>query len=316
MHSIVSGPDEGWRREAGTLFRYPFPKDRHFFERKVGRRTHEVISLCRADCPTRHRESTQPDFVTDQRPPSECESLTSFGGAYDGDRVVECSPRARPYVAGTSFQVAKLSTARRGCGAACSASGRAPRQSVHAAATARACTPGPAIRRAVSPRASVAKPRAKTDSGVYAGFHEVGKLHGRMDVYVDVWVLRREIRQSRQQPLRKEESERRHWRWPGAAVSTCLIDGTLQIGERLLTFGRSSTPTEVNSTWRPLRRKRGTRKYSSSACTCMLAALVVRPSASAPRVKLLCSATATKTRKLASGARRYAARGAVGAGER
>src|SRR5256714_7865754 len=48
----------------------------------------------------------------------------------------------------------------------------------------------------------------------------------------------------------------------------------------------------------------------------MLAALAVTPSASAPRVKLLCSATATKTRRLASGARRYAARGAVPALER
>src|SRR3984885_3353172 len=35
----------------------------------------------------------------------------------------------------------------------------------------------------------------------------------------------------------------------------------------------------------------------------MLAALAVTPSASAPRVKLLCSATATNTRRLASGAR-------------
>src|SRR5213080_271909 len=48
----------------------------------------------------------------------------------------------------------------------------------------------------------------------------------------------------------------------------------------------------------------------------MLAALAVTPSASAPRVKLLCSATATKTRRLASGARRYAARGAAAALER
>src|SRR5947199_6890595 len=48
----------------------------------------------------------------------------------------------------------------------------------------------------------------------------------------------------------------------------------------------------------------------------MLAALAVTPSASAPRVKLLCSATATKTRRLASGARRYAARCAAAALER
>src|SRR5580658_5780355 len=48
----------------------------------------------------------------------------------------------------------------------------------------------------------------------------------------------------------------------------------------------------------------------------MLAALAVTPSASAPRVKLLCSATATNTRRLASGARRYAARAAVPAAER
>src|ERR1700722_19475505 len=75
---------------------------------------------------------------------------------------------------------------------------------------------------------------AKTDSGVYAGFNEVGKLHGCMDVYVDVWVLRREIRQSRKKPLRKEESERGHSQGPGAAVGTRLVDCTLQIGERLL----------------------------------------------------------------------------------
>jgi hypothetical protein len=43
----------------------------------------------------------------------------------------------------------------------------------------------------------------------------------------------------------------------------------------------------------------------------MLAALVVSPSASAPRVKLLWSATATKIRRLASGARRWAAPVAV-----
>src|SRR5580700_1960287 len=48
----------------------------------------------------------------------------------------------------------------------------------------------------------------------------------------------------------------------------------------------------------------------------MLAALALTPSASAPRVKLLCSATATNTRRLASGARRYAARAAIPAGER
>src|SRR3984885_1908798 len=48
----------------------------------------------------------------------------------------------------------------------------------------------------------------------------------------------------------------------------------------------------------------------------MLAALAGTPSASAPRVKLLCSATATNTRRLASGARRYAARAAVPAAER
>src|SRR5204862_6271590 len=48
----------------------------------------------------------------------------------------------------------------------------------------------------------------------------------------------------------------------------------------------------------------------------VLAALTGTPSASAPRWRLLCSATATKTRSLASGARRYAARGAVAALER
>ena len=34
--------------------------------------------------------------------------------------------------------------------------------------------------------------------------------------------------------MRKEESERCHSQWPGAAVGTRLIDCTLQIGERLL----------------------------------------------------------------------------------
>jgi len=57
-----------------------------------------------------------------------------------------------------------------------------------------------------------------------------------MDLHVGVWMLRREIRQSRQQPLCKEESERRHSQWPGAAVGPCLVDCTLQIGERLLNF--------------------------------------------------------------------------------
>jgi hypothetical protein len=56
------------------------------------------------DCPTRYCESTKRDCVTDKRPPSERESLTSFGGAYDSDRVVEGRARARPQVAGAAFQ--------------------------------------------------------------------------------------------------------------------------------------------------------------------------------------------------------------------
>src|SRR5207253_5766642 len=77
---LISGPNDGWRREAGTLCCQPFPKDRYFFERKVSRRTHEVVGARRVDCPTRYCESTHRDFVTDHRPPGERESLTSFGG--------------------------------------------------------------------------------------------------------------------------------------------------------------------------------------------------------------------------------------------
>ena len=63
-----------------------------------------MVGLRRVDCPTRYCEPAQPDFVTNQRPSSEREPLTRFGGAHDSNRVVECRARARPHVAGTSFQ--------------------------------------------------------------------------------------------------------------------------------------------------------------------------------------------------------------------
>ena len=49
---------------------------------------------------TSYCKPTDHDFITDQRPPGERESLTRFRGAYDGDRVDECGTRARPQVTG------------------------------------------------------------------------------------------------------------------------------------------------------------------------------------------------------------------------
>jgi hypothetical protein len=85
----------GWRREAGTLYCQPFPEDRHFVERKLSRRTHEVVAPGRVDRTACYCEPTQHDFITDQRPPSKRESLTSCGRTYDSDRVIECRARAQ-----------------------------------------------------------------------------------------------------------------------------------------------------------------------------------------------------------------------------
>ncbi len=52
--------------------------------------------------------------------------------------------------------------------------------------------------------------RAEADSRIHAGLHEIRELHGGVDLHVDVRMLRGEIRESRQQPLRQEKSERRH----------------------------------------------------------------------------------------------------------
>lgn len=42
---LISGPNDGRRREAGTLCCQPFPKDRNLFEREVSRRTHEMVGV-------------------------------------------------------------------------------------------------------------------------------------------------------------------------------------------------------------------------------------------------------------------------------
>ena len=70
------------------------------------------------------------------------------------------------------------------------------------------------------------------------------------------------------------------------------------------TRGSSAAPSAVSCTTRPLRRNRDRLRYSSSARIWRLAAPGVTPSASPARVKLKCSATATKTRRLPSGSLR------------
>src|SRR6266480_4326179 len=74
----------------------------------------------------------------------------------------------------------------------------------------------------------------KTDRGVHSRLDEIDELRGCVDLHVDARVVRGEIRQSWEQPLRKERGDRRHTQWPGAAVGTRLVDRTLEICERLL----------------------------------------------------------------------------------
>ena len=100
----VSCSNEGRGWEAGALHSQPFPKAGYFVERQAGRRTDKVIGTWGLDCATGYCKPTGIDFITDQRPPGERESLAGFGGTYNGDRVVECRARARPDVAGASFQ--------------------------------------------------------------------------------------------------------------------------------------------------------------------------------------------------------------------
>src|SRR5207237_1307897 len=57
---------------------------------------------------------------------------------------------------------------------------------------------------------------------------------GGVDLHVDARVLRREIRESRQEPLREEGGDGRHAQGPGAAIGPRLVDRTLEIGERRL----------------------------------------------------------------------------------
>jgi hypothetical protein len=55
-------------------------------------------------CSTGYRKSTSHYIVGDQRPASEHQSLASFGGTHDGDRVVECRSGARPHLVGAGVQ--------------------------------------------------------------------------------------------------------------------------------------------------------------------------------------------------------------------
>src|SRR5262249_46048361 len=132
-------------------------------------------------------------FITDQRPPGERESLAGFGGTYDSDRIVEGRARGRPHVACASFQ-------QPGCprliGAveqlvafqvACLGDGPIELQQL-----GRAYRDEPLVEQLLGVHPWPGSP-TKTDAGVYAGLHEVGKLDGCMNLDVDVRVLCREI---------------------------------------------------------------------------------------------------------------------------
>ena len=198
------------------------------------RRTHEVVGVCRAHWPTGDRESTQRDCVGDQRPAREGESLPGFAGPHDGNRVVEGRAGARPHFVGSPFQQPgrpRLISAVQELVVP-----EIPRLGDQAMALQqlrRAHRDQPLVEELLRVQAGPG-PRTKADPGVHSGLDEIDERGGGVDLHVDARVLRREIRESRQEPLREVGGDGRHAQGPGAAIGPRLVDRTLEIGERRL----------------------------------------------------------------------------------